>query len=253
MNMNRVLCLDIETAPMLAYIFDLKTEYVHPENIKEDWYVLAWAAKWVGDPASKMIYGDQSRSKDIKNDKKLLYNLWLLLNEADVVLTQNGRKFDHKKLNARFMIHGFKPPKPFQHFDTYQLVSKVASFTSNGLDYLTKTLNKKYTKLSHKKYPGLKLWKECMARNMDAWKEMEKYNIHDVLSTEELYLNIRAWAPDSFPKVYDYTNSATQCGTCGYEGSMIVGKERKAKNYTYEQNSCPKCGSWQKGFKVKRG
>ncbi len=246
MTNEKILVLDIETSPMLAYVWELKEQYIRPNQIKDEWFILAWAAKWVGEPSSKVIYRDL-RNQKVKNDKGILKDLLELLSAADIVLTQNGEKFDIRKLNARFITHGLKPPKPFRQFDTYKLVSRVAAFTSNSLAYLTGKLNKKYRKLSHPKYPGLELWKECLANNIDAWNEMKKYNIHDILSTEELYLNLRAWAPDSFPKAFNTTKTDKQCGSCGFVGKMRLGKPRKTKKRSYVQHSCPKCGTWQVG------
>ncbi len=243
---QRVLCLDIETSLMTAYVFDTGEQYIGHSDIRDDWYIMAWGAKWVEDKDSAIIY----KSSYNGDDSKILKPLWELLNEADIVLTQNGTKFDAKKINARFMLNGFPPPKPYVHFDTYRLTKKVASFTSHSLEYLSSKFCKRHTKTSHAKYPGKKLWVECSKGNKDAQNEMKKYNIEDVLSTEELYLQIRAWAPDSMPKVFDMTNSASECGTCGYVGTMRLGKPRKAQRHTYQQNSCPKCGSWQRGSRI---
>lgn len=250
MSQQRVLVLDIETSPLLVYVWQLKDNYIAPNQIKTDWQVLAWAAKWLDAPAAQTMYRDLRGAKTL-DDKKILAELRNLLDKADIVLTQNGREFDSKKLNARFIIQGIKPPSPYKHWDTYQLVSKVASFTSNSLEYLTAKLNKKYRKLSHKKFPGLELWKSCLAGDVKAWNEMRTYNIHDVLSTEELYFNLRAWAPEAFPRVYNFTDAAKECGTCGHRGRLIEGRVRVAKKYKYRQHACPKCGAWQKGERVK--
>ncbi len=246
MNKQKVLALDIETSLMTAYVFDTKDQYISSSDIKDDWYIMAWGAKWVDDPDSKIIY----YSSYTGDDSKILRPLWNLLNEADILLTQNGIKFDAKKINARFMLNGFSPPKPYVHYDTYKLTKKVASFTSHSLDYLSSKFCKKHKKTSHSKYPGKKLWIECAKGNKDAQNEMRKYNIEDVLSTEELYQSIRAWAPESMPKVFDMTNSETECGTCGYIGTMRIGKSRKKAKFIYRQNSCPKCGSWQTGERI---
>jgi len=235
----KVLALDIETSLMEAYVFDIKDQYITPADVKKDWHILAWGAKWVGN--SKMIY-EETRNG---NDKGILKILWKLLDQADIVLTQNGTSFDSKKINARFMLHGFPPPKPYRHFDTYRLTKKVAAFTSHSLAYLTSKLCVKHKKTSHSKFAGKKLWIECSKGNKEAWKEMRKYNIEDVLSLEELYLKVRAWAPEVMPKVFAMTDAASQCGTCGYEGKMRKGRPRQAKTYKYEQNSCVRCGAWQ--------
>ena len=245
MNQANVLLLDIETSLMEAYVFDIKDQYISPSDVKKDWHILAYGAKWLG--SSSVIYRE-TRTGD---DKVLLKFLWELLNKADIVITQNGVNFDAKKINARFMLHGFPPPKPYVHFDTYRLTKRVAAFTSHSLEYLTSKLCVKHKKTSHSKYPGKRLWIECSKGNPLAWKEMRVYNIEDVLSLEELYLKIRAWAPESMPKVFDTTNKDSECGTCGYYGKMREGRPRKAKTYTYRQNSCPSCGAWQTMERIK--
>lgn len=246
MKQSKVLILDIETSPILAYVWGLRDQFLRAEQIKDDWYIMAWCSKWLND--TKTRYYDTRKKK---TDHTILRPLWKLLDEADIVITQNGKNFDAKKINARFMLAGMKPTSPYKHFDTYQLVRQVAGFTSNSLDYLTHKLCNRHQKKSHKKFPGIKLWIECLKNNTEAWNTMRQYNIEDVLSTEELYLKIRAWAPQSFPKVYNLTDEKYDCGTCGYEGNMREGKPRKAKKYFYRQNSCPKCGAWQTAGRIK--
>lgn len=242
---SKVLVLDIETAPILAYVWGLKDQHVSLQQVHSDWFIMSWSAKWLGDPKSLVYY--DGRNHKPGNDLPILRPLWKLLDEADIVITQNGRAFDSKKINARFMLGGLTPPKPYVHHDTYQIVKRVAAFTSNSLEYLTNKFCVKHKKSSHGKFSGWKLWIACLKGNMQAWDEMKKYNIKDVLSTEELYLKIRGWIPDAMPKVFPLTNADSECGTCGYKGRMREGKPRRAKFYTYQQHSCPKCGSWQEG------
>lgn len=96
-----------------------------------------------------------------------------MLDEADIVITQNGRKFDQKKLNARFILNGFKPPSSYKHIDTLVIARKHFGFTSNKLKYMTDKLCTKYKKLDHSKFPGMELWRECLKGNSEAWTEME--------------------------------------------------------------------------------
>lgn len=248
MKQLKVLIFDIETAPMLAYVWGRRDQNIALNQIKSDWYVLAWAAKWLGDPASKVIYRDQRHSKDIEDDKAILVPLWKLLDEADVVITQNGKNFDSPKLNARFITHGMNPPSPYKHLDTYLIVRGVAKFTSNGLDYLTNKLCTKYRKLTHKKFPGMELWKECLAHNPKAWDEMKRYNIHDVLSTEEFYTKIRAWAPQNAPGIFAIHDPALGCRTCGGSKMYRRGFSYYAKSKT-QRFQCVKCGTWVQGSK----
>lgn len=187
----KVLVLDIETAPLEIYAWGLWDINAGLNQIKKDWHLLSWSAKWLG--SSKIMYMDQRNVKDKSNDKKLLEGMWKLLNEADIILTQNGKRFDEKKLNARFVLQGLKPPSSFKHIDVCKEAKRVFGFTSHKLEYMTHKLCKKYKKLKVKKFQGQDLWTECLNGNKEAWREMETYNKHDVLSLEELYYILEPW------------------------------------------------------------
>jgi hypothetical protein len=200
MQTPKTIVLDIETSPMVVLVWELGDQRVNANQILKDWDIMAWSYKKLGEPESSRKYYD--RRHDL-NDKKLLQPLWNVLNDADIIITQNGKSFDAKKINARLILMGFPPPSPYKHLDTYLISKSVAAFTSHSLDYLTNKLNTKYKKLSHPKFPGLSLWKECMSlkiveqpwKNPSAWNEMKQYNMHDVFSTEELYTKIKDWTP----------------------------------------------------------
>lgn len=225
MAKQNVLIFDIETKPMTAYVWSRKDVNIALNQLTEDWSVIAWSAKWLGEPVSKIIYYDLRKANDYNDDRAILLPLWNLLDNADIVITQNGQKFDSLKLNARFILYGLKPPRPYKHFDTWRLASRAAAFTSTKLEYLTDKLCTKYKKTGHKKFPGMSLWVECLKGNQAAWDEMKKYNILDTLSTEELYTKLKAWAPKSFPDV-----DASKCDSCGKENRIKL--------------KCQECGKW---------
>lgn len=246
MNKQKVGILDIEIFPMLAYVWDRRDQNIATNQLEADWSVAAWAFKWLDDPASQVMYKDMRKSPDVSFDRPILEPLWKLLNEADAVITQNGARFDGPKLNARFILHGMQPPSPYKHIDTYQIASRVASFTSNKLDYLTEKLCVKYKKLTHSKFPGMSLWVECLKGNLKAWEEMKRYNIHDILATEELYNKLKAWAPESTARPYVVEDPSKQCRSCGAVKMTKQGR-RLAKTRWYQQYKCQSCGSWQRG------
>lgn len=244
MNKPKVLVFDIETAPILGYVWNLWENNLALNQIKSDWYVLAWAAKWLGEPPSKIMYQDQRKAPNIEDDKELLKGIWKLLDEADVVITQNGKSFDQKKLNARFIINGFKPPSSFKHIDTREIAKRRFGFTSNKLEYMSHKLCKKYRKLKHPEFSGFELWTECLAGNKKAWAEMEKYNKHDVLALEELYTHLQPWDNSFNPNLYsDSLEVRCACGSDDIHKNGFcytsVGK--------YQRYSCAKCGAEVRG------
>lgn len=236
----KILVFDIETSPIISNVWGLWDQNVGLNQIKQDWHVLSWSAKWLGDPPSKIMYMDQRKAKVLEDDTTILKGIWKLLDEADIVVTQNGKKFDQKKLNARFIIQGLQPPSSYKHIDTRQIAAKHFGFTSNKLEYLTDKLCKKYKKLKHSKFSGFELWRECMAGNLAAWKEMEKYNKYDVLSLEELYFKLIPWdTAINFNLFNDSSELSCGCGKPDYVKNGVV--------YTatgrYQRYRCMGCGS----------
>jgi DNA polymerase elongation subunit (family B) len=236
----KILLLDIETAPIQAYVWSLWGNDVALNQIKKDWHVLSWAAKWL--PSKNVVYHDQRNAKNIENDKQILKPLWQMMDDADIIVTQNGKKFDEKKLNSRFAIHGFPPPAPYKHIDTLAIAKKKFAFTSNKLEYLTEKLNKKYKKLKHEEFAGFELWRQCLAGNVKAWKAMEKYNKYDVLALEELYHTLVKWDNTVNFSVY-YDEPTCSCGSTEFE--------RRGFYYTgvgkYQRYKCVECGTWTRG------
>ncbi len=234
---QRVLFLDIETAPLIANAWGLFDQNIALNQIQTDWHVLSWSAKWHG--SKKLLYMDQRKAIDVTDDNKILAGIWKLLDQADVVIGQNSKRFDVKKLNARFIQHGFKPPSSYRQIDTLQLAKKHFAFTSNKLEYLTDKLNTKYKKLKHSKFPGFELWKQCLIGNQSAWKEMEKYNKWDVLSLEELYEKLVAW---------DESVVIEQDGTCNCGADKWIKKGfRFTNSRKYVRLKCNECGTERKG------
>lgn len=234
----RILVLDIETLPIVAFTWGLWQQDVQLNQIKDDWSVLSWSAKWLDDPPSKIMYADQRNAKDVRDDKKMLEGIWKLMDEADVIVGQNSNSFDIKKLNARFVMNGMKPPSSYKKIDTKLLAKKHFAFSSNRLEFMTEKLNKKYKKLSHKSYPGFSLWLACMAGDKKAWPVLKEYNCHDVLSTEELYKTLVAWDNVNFDAYHDELEHVCVCGS----------RDFKLNGYAYTAASkvqryvCKTCG-----------
>lgn len=245
-NQPKCLVLDIETRPMEAYVWGRRDVNIGLDMLTHDWEIMAWSAKWLGD--KEVYYRDV---RNCKTDLEILAPLWELLDKADILITQNGQSFDARKINARMIHHGMRPPSPYRHLDTYRIAKRVGDFTSNSLEYLTDKLNTRYKKLKHGKFPGMSLWKECIKGNNKAWDEMKRYNINDTLCTEELYTKLRAWVPSTMPNVHYVQNIAVSCRVCGESDRMRrKGIEMRQKG-PIQKYQCQKCGAYTSGGKVK--
>lgn len=237
MKKPKILVLDIETSPIITYTWGLFDQNIGLNQIKEDWHLLSFSAKWLGE--KKVYYKDQRHSKDIRDDKKLCEAVWKLIDEADVLLTQNGTSFDVKKLNARFVLNGLKPTSSFKHIDTLRLAKKHFGFTSNKLAYMTDKLCTKYKKQEHRKFPGFELWKACLAGNKEAWNEMERYNKYDILSLEELYYKISPWEDINFNHYHDRNEYVCKCGS----DDFVLNGFKYLKTGKYQRYRCVDCGA----------
>lgn len=202
-----VLTLDIEIAPTLATTWGLWNVNLGTHMIVGNSYVLSVAAKWYGDE-DVMFFSLHDMSQ-----RKMLQQVYKLLEEADVVVGYNLDKFDLKILNKEFVEMGWAPPAPYKTIDLLKVMKNRFRFTSNKLDYIAKQF-----KLGAKtKHPGHDLWLSCMNKKAsdyhEAWAIMEEYNIQDVLLTEKLYDRVKGWIPNA-PSHSAFTNSHV-CPTCG--------------------------------------
>lgn len=246
-HLPKVLVFDLETSPILARVWSIWQQNVGLNQIKEDWFLLSYAAKWLG--VDGVMYQDlrgviDDTTKGAR-DASLLQGMWQLLDEADVVITQNGIKFDSKKINARFVMNGYQPPSHYKHIDTLRIAKYNFGFTSNKLEYMTDKLCTKYKKQVQREFNGFELWKECLADNLKAWKCMEKYNKYDVLSLEELYYILAAWdrKHPNFALMVGSETPICRCGSTTFR--------RNGYAYTqvskFQRYKCTECGAETRG------
>lgn len=240
--MPRVITLDIETSPILAYCWGLFKQFIHINQIHTDWTILSFSYKVLGE---RKVYhhntGGRGAAK-VRDDKALLKLLWGVLDEADVVIAQNGVKFDVKKINSRFLAHDLTPPTPYKVIDTMLAAKAIAGFSSNRLAWLSEILTDT-PKSQHKAFPGFELWLECLADNPKAWAEMKKYNDIDIVATEKVYLRLRPFII-GHPNVAAYSDiDTTQCPKCG---SINLQARGRAFTQTgeYRRYQCKSCGGW---------
>jgi hypothetical protein len=234
----KILIIDIETLPIESYTWGIWQQNIGINQIKKDWTLLCWSAKWLFDNKvySAILVPNECKKRD---DKRITKAIWQLIDEADIVIAHNAKKFDIKKLNTKFVLHGLPKPSYYQVIDTLEQVRKHFGFTSNKLDYVNKILG-----LDRKNESSdFELWEACINGDKKALDRMLKYNINDVKILEETYLRIRNWIT-SHPNVgLHIDDNIRACPTCGSKNLSETGKCYTTQANQYLELRCGDCGS----------
>ena len=233
----KILLFDIENSPIVTWSWGIHADPSHSTKfVKENWYVMCWSAKWLNskEVISKALPDYQYNHKK-PCDKRILKDLWKLLDEADIVIAHNGKRFDCKKSNARFMMHGMTPPSPYKVIDTLTVSRSMFMFTSNRLGDLGQYLGVG----SKIDTGGFDLWKECMEGNLKSWDKMIKYCKQDVILLEKVYLKIR-------PYIKNHPHLSLDNGNCPKCGSSKLQKRGTimTKRAMLRRFCCTACGGW---------
>lgn len=203
----RILFWDLETSPIVANTWNLWPQSISHESIVSDWSIICGCWNFLGEETIHSVAIDKPG-----NDKAVVKRLRDVVASADVIVHHYGDAFDLKKLNARIIYYGFEPLPVIPTVDTKKMAKKVAAFSSNKLDYLSKYLLGK-----GKIHVDYELWLKVMAGSKAALREMVAYNKVDVKRLKEIYL-----------RLLPYMKNHPHIGA-------IAGKDRDC--------SCPNCGS----------
>jgi hypothetical protein len=234
--MTKIITLDIETAPNVAYVWGFWKQNIGLKQVKENGYIMSFAAKELG--KDKILY-EENRSN---NDKKLCESLIGVLDDADIIVAHNGISFDLPIILGRAAVHGLRPPSPYKVIDTLKAARRYFRFPSNTLAYLAKVFGVE-EKLEHKDFPGFELWLECLRKNPAAWEEMKIYNIQDVETLEQVYLKMRPYILDH-PNIGVYQeDDVPVCPKCGSKHIHFRGYYNTTVG-KYRRFQCNSCGGW---------
>ena len=234
--MNKTLVLDIETRPTTAYVWQLYDVDISLEQIVDAGGVLCFGAKWL-DSSKTLFYSDwqHGHARMVKEAHKLLC-------EAEAVITYNGDRFDLPKLKGEFLVSLLPPPPPLTSIDVIKIVRKMGLLSSK-LGFVGP-----FIQAGEKvKHEGFSLWKNVIAGQKSAQKNMQKYCLQDVLLLEKVYKKLLPYI-HNHPRLID--GSAEACGACGKHRLQRRGL-RRTKSFSIQRLQCQACGSWRDGEKKK--
>lgn len=234
-NKPKILIYDLETAPLKSFVWGLWKQNVNIDFIESDWFCLSWAAKWLNDDDvfSDVLTGEEAVSE---NDSRIIGSLWKYIDEADVVIAHNAKKFDVKRMNTRFLLNGYPPPSFYEVIDTLSVVKNKFSMSSNRLDYINSLLG-----IERKTPTGAYLWVSCLKGDEEALEKMVEYNENDVIILEQTYLKLRGWITNH-PNINVFDDlEVERCSNCGSESIVWDGYKTTSAG-RYKAYRCSSCG-----------
>ena len=196
-------------------------------------------SEWNGKEFSVIDTGGYIKGSDDIFEAEIRRQVELAIDEADAIITYNGKRFDMPTLNREFLLQGFKPPSPYKDIDLLQTARNKFKFASNKLDYIAQELGVGQ-KTSHE---GMPLWIECMSKNPKAWKLIKKYNCNYVRLTEQVYLKLQGWI--TIHPNHNLYHKNNVCPNCGSHNLQKRGVACNTKNM-YQRFQCQGCGKWSR-------
>lgn len=239
----KILLLDLETFPNQSYTWGhYETNVIR--YIQQS-CIATFSAKWLNEKKliSRALNDYPGYKPGSYDDKRLVQDLWKLIDEADIIIAHYGIGFDFKVCNARFIFHNMKPPSPFKPVDTKKIISSIAKFNTNKLDDLCQLFG-----LGRKLKTDFDLWEGCINGDKKSWKKMVEYNEQDVLVLEKLYLRVLPWITDH-PNLTLWTKGL--CPKCGSYDVQYRGYQNTTTRI-YRRFQCNRCFGWGRAVKCEK-
>ena len=238
---QRILIIDIERLPGSVPIFDQRTSGFIPVY---RWTrlpsLLCFAAKWHGTRKIEFhaVWDDPA---------VMVQRSWELYNEADIVVTYNGVKFDNKHLKSEWLLAGLPPVRPFKNVDLFAVNKAHFGFESKSLQHLCDRLG----------LPGKSghydpaVAERCVNGDVKAQALMARYNRGDVRITEAAYDRLLPWI-HNHPHVGTSAADQLMCNKCGSTDLEPQPVPYRANVIEYAQYRCRKCGGMMRAGHIRR-
>lgn len=226
-NNPKILVIDIEWSPALAYVWRMWKENISPDQLIDHGGMLCFCAHWLGEKEYQ-FYSQWDDGRDGMAKAALD-----LLTEADAVVTYNGVKYDIPKITGEIVLAGLNPPPKVAQIDLLKTVKKFG-FNMNRLAYIGPLLGLG----AKEKHEGFMLWREVLEGKASAQAKMKKYCIRDVKLTVKLYHKIKPFIQDH--PVFKHGDG---CPVCNSTKTQKRGP-RVTRFYRIQRNQCTSCGHW---------
>lgn len=225
---------------MLAWAYGPKWE-TRLLKIEQYQKIMSISYRWFGD--KKIYHANLSNH----SEEALLKMIAMLLDEADIAIAHNGKRFDDRISRGAFLMHNITPPSPWKNVDTKLVAKSIGMFPSNSLNDLCEMFG--FGTKTDTTYADL--WHDCLVGNdPKAWKLMEKYNNQDVELLTKLYGKLRPYI-SNHPNIAVITGRPDACPKCG-DNRLQARGVRTTNASTYRRFQCQNCGGWCSGRKTEK-
>lgn len=242
----KIITLDVENSAILGDFWSGGKTYIGKHNVRRPSFLFSWAGKWLGEeeviwdalPWHPDVYAD-----DMENDYAVVKSVRDIIDEADIIIGHNVRRFDLRKIVSRMMLHGIEPFAYPLVIDTLTLARATVLEPFNTLAWLSEH----FCCGGKMEHEGHALWEKCEVGDMNAWRTMVDYNKQDVVTGENFYLKIRPYARTLPNLSLFFSDGILRCKACAAELAVRdTDYILKGYKYTnagkYRRYGCLHCG-----------
>ena len=249
-NQPKICYLDIEKSFNISGHFGAWSQNLRQEAKFRESHILSYCYAFNDD---EDIKGSIIPAKELKDDfvkclvegkvhttvdELLVLELWALFNNSDVIVAYNGRGFDVKEIQARFLMYGLPPTSPVKVIDPLLIVKDKFRLPFKSLKYVAEFLGVTQ-KLENS---GNDLWKKATMGDEEALQEMLDYNKGDITTLREVYKKLQGWGNSGTNLALYNVNHDTLCTNCGSDDiSSIEGKYTYTAQRKYSLYRCNSC------------
>ena len=214
----RLLIWDLESSLLEGYFFRIWQENIPMRRIKKQAHLLSASFAYNDEHVQGYrLTPEQVRTGD---DFDVVCKVVEAVNNCDLMVTFNGKRFDVKLLNTRALFWGLPPVKAPKHIDLFEQSKRVFKFPSNSMQNVSMYLGEK----GKLETSGSNLWERCA--EWENYEECEKaliemvtYGNQDIEATRDLYKRFQGWMK-GVPNLGVITNEVTEnktlrCIHCG--------------------------------------
>lgn len=265
----KILFVDIETVPNIGeYWRSGQKLNISPSTIVLERQVVSIQYKWAGTSKTKVLLWTMPSRTDkaqinkfvsaldiipkhnkqaarnlllscCHSDKEIITQIIELINEAHLVVGQNGDRFDLPWLKGRAWFHNLNPMTNIVSLDTLKLSRKNFNLNSHSLDYLSK-----YKGFSGKVLTSYDMWQKVYRGEIKTLNDLCKvYGKHDVDLLEAVFYDMLPYIDTTKIHfgvgVHGNRESCEKCGSLAFvHNGYLYSKTGRKQRYKCANSQC---------------